>query len=81
MSKSRGCIRGLLFWLLSGHLGCLGALVALILVGVAAYFAVRIAYEVGRILLAVGVLFGAGITVRNYVQALCHNIKPEKVTP
>lgn len=80
-NSQRGCLGGLLFLIFSGQLGCIGTAILLLVLGVAAYYAVQIAYEVVRILLAIGVLFGAGITVRNYVQALFHNIKPEKVTP
>lgn len=77
----RGFLGGLLFWILSGQLGCIGMAIALAVLGVAAYFAVQIMYHVIRILLAIGVLFGAGITIRNYASALYHNIKPERVTP
>lgn len=80
-NTQRGCLGGLLFLILSGQLGCIGTVIALLVLGVAGYYAAQIAYEVVRILLAVGVLFGAGITVRNYALALYHNIKPEKVTP
>jgi hypothetical protein len=80
-SARRGCLGGLMFLICSGQLGCIGTLIALVVLGVAAYYAVQIAYEVARVLLAVGVLFGAGITIRNYALALYHNIKPEKVTP
>jgi hypothetical protein len=77
----RGFLGGLVFWILSGQLGCIGTVIALLVLGVAAYYAVQIMYEVVRVLLAVGLLFGAGITVRNYALALYHNIKPERVTP
>jgi len=67
--------------ILSGHLGCFGIIVVFVLLAIAAYFAAVIGYVVIRILLAIGVLFGAGITIRNYGQALYNNIKPERVTP
>jgi len=70
-----------MFWILSGQLGCVGTIVVLLVLGVAAYYAAQIAYYVARVLLAIGLLFGAGITIRNYGLALYHNIKPEKVTP
>lgn len=81
MSKGKGCIGGILFLIFSGQLGCIGGGIALLVLLVAAYYAVQIAYEIARVLLAVGVLFGAGITIRNYALALYHNIKPERVTP
>lgn len=80
-SNSRGLIGGLLFWIVTGQLGCIGTIILLVVLGVAAYYAAQLAYHVGRILLIIGLLFGAGITIRNYVLALYHNIKPEKVTP
>lgn len=81
MSRGRGFFGSLLLLIMSGQLGCLGSVVAIVVLAVLVYIAVQIAYVVGRILLAVGILFGAGITVRNYLLALFHNIKPEKVTP
>lgn len=79
--NSRGLFGWLAFWILSGQLGCFGIFILLVVLVVAAYFAAQLAYYVGRILLIIGLLFGAGITIRNYVLALYHNIKPEKVTP
>jgi NADH:ubiquinone oxidoreductase subunit 3 (subunit A) len=81
MSKGRGCLGGLMFLILSGQLGCWGIAILLVVLGLAIYYLLPIAYDVFRALLAIGVLFGAGITVRNYALALYHNIKPEKATP
>jgi len=79
-----GSLGGLLVWLLSGHLGCVGFIIGGLLIwGLVwvAFKAVPLVFLLLKTLLLIGVLFGLGITVRNYVQALYHNIKPEKVTP
>jgi len=81
MSKGRGFFGWLMFWILSGQLGCIGTAIALVVLACIVYIAAQIAYQVGRVLLIIGLLFGAGITMRNYALALYHNIKPEKVTP
>ncbi|HSK80661.1 MAG TPA: hypothetical protein VLQ45_29675 [Thermoanaerobaculia bacterium] len=81
MSKGRGFFGWLLFLIVSGQLGCWGIAILLLVLAFAIYFLLPLAYDLVRILLAIGVLFGAGITVRNYALALYHNIKPEKVTP
>lgn len=81
MSKGRGCLGGLLFLIVSGQLGCWGTAILLLVLAWAIYYLLPIAYDVFRILLAIGVLFGAGITIRNYALALYYNVKPEKVTP
>lgn len=82
MSNARsGCLGGLLLSMVSAQLGCFGTVILLIVFGVAAYYAAKLLVEIVRILLITGALFGLAITVRNYAQALYHNVKREKVTP
>lgn len=80
-SKKGGCLGGILFMILSGQLGCLGTVIALVVLSVAAYWAAFAIVHIVRVLLIIGAIVGLGITLRNYALALYHNVKPEKVTP
>jgi hypothetical protein len=75
----RGCLSVMLLGYLGSQLGCIGSVIALLVLGVAAYYAVKVLVEVVRVLLVTGALFGLAITVRNYGQALYHNIKRERL--
>lgn len=88
MSKAaKGCfagIAGLLFWLFTGPLGCVGVLIGLGLLVFLIWATIKAVVLVSiliRVLLLIGALYGVFITLRNYCLALVHNIKPERVTP
>lgn len=84
---TRGCLASLgslLVVLFSGQLGCFGIFLGAAILGGLGYLiyaAFPYFIRLLQLLLLIGVLFGLGITVRNYAMALFHNIKPEKVTP
>lgn len=80
-SKKGGCLGSILFVILSGQLGCIGTLIALVVMAAVVYGLAVSMYYIVRALLIVGAVVGLGITLRNYVLALYHNIKPERVTP
>jgi hypothetical protein len=92
VSRERvGCFAGLarvslILWV--SHLGCVGTMVGLAVLVVLAVLAVTLFIKaipllllLLRLLLGVGALFGLAITLRNYLQALRQNVKPERVAP
>lgn len=54
--------------------GCIGGLLALMLIVAAVIVAVMV-------LMSAGVVFGAGVSLRNYFLAFRHNVQPERAVP
>jgi hypothetical protein len=73
-SAGRGCLSQLFFYTLSGQLGCVGAAVVVGLAALVLFLLVQLAIQVVKLLVAVGGLYGAVITVRNYFRALVGNV-------
>lgn len=53
--------------------GCIGGVIALVLIVTAVVLAVMA-------LMSVGAVFGAGVSIKNYFEAFRHNVQPERVT-